>query len=182
MDRLPNEDKTGPKMDLRTSLDTLRATLLLPATTEHKKLPKDTTPLLTIIHTSWIKFITPDNLPLHSPNSYANSMNASTANANPNKRPATYIPEALPTPDAYIPAPLHIMEITDHKTLLHKTIYHVKQLKTDHLTTKHLCQHIDSGLTPEHLARIHPEDEDTPILGIPFQATWKAAWLSEDTV
>jgi hypothetical protein len=52
MDKLPNGDKTGPKTALRTSIDTLRATLLLPATTEHRKLPKDTTPLLTTIHTS----------------------------------------------------------------------------------------------------------------------------------
>jgi hypothetical protein len=73
------------------------------------------------------------------------------------------------------------MEITDHKTLLHKTIYHVNKLKTNHLTTKQLCKHIDDGFTPEHLARIHSEDEDTPILDIPFQATWKATWVSEDT-
>jgi hypothetical protein len=126
MVRLPNGDKTGPKTALRISLDTLGATLLLLATTEQRKLPKDTTPLLTTIHTSWLKFILPDILPPHRPNSYANLMAAPTANANPNKRPATHIPETLPTPDASSPAPLHIMEITDHKTLLHKTIYHVK--------------------------------------------------------
>jgi hypothetical protein len=108
-------------------------------------------------------------------------MEAPAANVNPNKRPATPIHETLPTPDASNPAPLHIMEITDHKTLLHKTIYHVKQLKRDHLTAKKNCQHIHRGFTPEHIARIHPEDEDTPILDIPFEATWKAAWLSEDT-
>ena len=95
-------------------------------------------------------------------------MNASTANITPNKRLATHMPETLPTPDASNPAPIYIMEITDHKTLLHKALYHVKQLKTDHLTAKHLCHHINNGLTPEHLARIHPEDEDTPILDIPF--------------
>ena len=169
MARLPNGDKIGPKTALRTSLDTLRAALLLPATTEHKKLPKDPTPMRTTIHTSWIKFIAPDSLPSHKPNSYSNLVN--TANVNPNKRPATHTPEILPTPDASNPAPLHITEITDHKKLLHKTIYHVKQLKTDHLSARHLCQHVDSGFTSEHLARIHPEDEDTPILDIPFQAT-----------
>jgi hypothetical protein len=177
MGKLSNGDKTGPKTALRTSLDTLRATLLLPATTEHRKLSKDTTPLLTSIHISWTKFITPNNLPSHKPNSYANLTSAATANITPNKRPATHIPETLPTPDASNPAPLHITEITDHKTLLHTTLPRVKQLKTDHLTTKHLCQHFDTGLTTKHLARIHPEDEDTPILDIPFQATWKAAWV-----
>jgi hypothetical protein len=63
------------------------------------------------------------------------------------------------------------MKINDHKTLLHETIYHAKQLKTDHLTAKHLCQHIHNGFTPEQLARIPLEDEDTPILDIPFEAT-----------
>jgi hypothetical protein len=53
MARLPNGDNTSPKTALRTSLETLRATLLLPATTKHRKLPKDNTPLLTTIHTSW---------------------------------------------------------------------------------------------------------------------------------
>jgi hypothetical protein len=62
------------------------------------------------------------------------------------------------------------MEINDHKALLHKTIYHVTQLKTDHLTAKHLYQHIHSGFILEHFARIHPDDDDTPILDIPFKA------------
>ena len=108
-------------------------------------------------------------------------MIASTTIINPNKRPIMQIPETLPTLDTTNPAPLLIMEITDRKTLLHKTIYHAKQLKTDHLTAKQLCQHIDSGFKPEHLTRIHSDDEDTPILDIPFQATWKATWISEDT-
>ena len=105
-----------------------------------------------------------------------------TTAINPNKRPATHIPDTLPTPDPTNTAPLTITEITDHKILLHKTIYQVDQLKTDHLTAKQLCQHVDSGFTPDHLTRIHPEDEDTPILDIPFQATWKATWVSEDIV
>jgi hypothetical protein len=120
MTRLPNADKTGPKTGLRTSLDTLRATLLLPSTTEHKKLPMDTTPQLTTIHTSWIKFIKPDNLSTHKQNSYANLMSAHTTSINTNKRTATQIPDTLPTPDTTNTAPLHITEITDHKTLLQK--------------------------------------------------------------
>jgi len=103
MAKLPNGDKTGPKTALRTSLDTLRSTLLLPATTEHRKLPKATTPLLTTIHTSWIKFTTPDNLPSHRPNSYDNLMNTSTATVNPNKRPVTHIPEILLHPKHLTP-------------------------------------------------------------------------------
>ena len=150
MARLPNGDKPGPKTSLRTSLDTLRATLLLPTTTEHRKLPKDTTPLLTTIHTSWLKFTTPDNLPPYKTNSYATLVKAPTTDAISNKRPATQITDTLPTPDANIPAPLHIIEINVHKTFLHKTIYHINQLKTARLTAKHLCQHIHSGFSATH--------------------------------
>ena len=53
-------------------------------------------------------------------------------------------------------------------------------MKTDQLSAKHRCHHIHSGLTPEHLTRVHPEDEDTPILDIPFGVRWQATWLSED--
>jgi hypothetical protein len=118
MARLPNADTTSPKTAFRTSLDTLRATLLLPSTTEHRKLPKDTTPHHTHIHTSWIKYLKTDTLPTHKPNSYANLMNASTTSTNPNKCPATHILDTLPTPDTTNPAPLIITEITDHKKLL----------------------------------------------------------------
>ena len=138
LSRLPNADKTGQKTALRTSIDTLRATLLLPSTTEHRKLPKDTTPQHTNIHTSWLKHIKTNTLPTYKPNTYANLMTAPTTTINPNKRPATHIPDTLPTPDTTNPAPLTVTEITDHKTLLHKTIYHVNQLKTDHLTAKQL--------------------------------------------
>ena len=76
--------------------------------------------LLTSIHTSWLKFITPDNLPQHTTNSYANLVKAFPVNANSNKRPATHIPDTLPTSDATSPAPLHIMEINYHKNFYTK--------------------------------------------------------------
>jgi len=45
---------------------------------------------------------------------------------------------------------------------------------------KDLCKHIHSELAPHHhLTRIHPEDEDTPILSIPFDVTWRGAWLED---
>jgi hypothetical protein len=134
MTRLPNGDKPGPKTSLQTSLDILRVTLLLPASTEFRKLPSDTTPLLTTIQASWKQFITPDNIPTHITNSYANIIKTIIPNASTNKDPATHIPDTLPIIDATNPAPPHEMEINDHKTLLHKTIYHVNQIKTDHLT------------------------------------------------
>ena len=55
-------------------------------------------------------------------------------------------------------------------------------MKTDQLIAKHLCHHIHSDLSPEHLTHIRPEDEDTSILAITFEVKWKAAWLSEDIV
>jgi len=58
--------------------------------------------------------------PPHTTNSYANLMKATIPNASTNKGPVTHIPDTLPTLDATNPAPLHIMEINDHKTLLHK--------------------------------------------------------------
>jgi len=174
MAKLPNGDKPCPKTSLRTSIDTLKATLILPASTKLRKLSSDTAPLLTTIHASWKQFITPNNLLPHTTNSYANLMKSTILNAPTNKRPATHIPDTLPTPDTANPAPLHIMEVKDHKTLLHKTIYYVNQVKKDDLTAKHLCQHIHNGFTPKHLSRVCPEDEDTSILAIPFEVTWQA--------
>ena len=157
MDKLRNGDKTGPITSLRTSLDTLRVTLLLPATTELRKLPKDTTPLLTTIHNSWLPYITINNLPPYTTNTYTTLVKASVVNNISNKCPATHIPDTLPTSDATNQAPIDIVEITSHKTLLRHTIYHVNQLKTNHLTAKHLCRHIHNGLTPKQLIRIRPE-------------------------
>jgi hypothetical protein len=38
------------------------------------------------------------------------------------------------------------------------------------------------GLTTAHLTRENSDDEDTPILSIPFRVTWHPAWVSETTV
>ncbi len=110
------------------------------------------------MHISWLKYITTDNLPPFTINTYATLVKASAGNTITNKRPATHIPNTLPTPEATCNAPIDIEEINDHKTLLHQTIYHVNRLKTNHLTAKHICHHIHNGLTPEGLTRIHPED------------------------
>jgi hypothetical protein len=138
---------------------------------ELRRLSKDITPLLTTIHPSWLQFIKPDDFPPYTTNSYATLTKASAANNPSNKCPGIHIPDILPTSDALISPPLDIVEINDHKTLLHQTIYNVNQLKTEHFTAIHRCHHIRSGLTPELLTRVHPEDEDTPILSIPFGVT-----------
>ena len=36
------------------------------------------------------------------------------------------------------------------------------------------------GQNTEHLTRDKSDDEDTPILSIPFTVTWKPTWVSED--
>ncbi len=39
-----------------------------------------------------------------------------------------------------------------------------------------------NGLTTAHLTRDNPEDEDAPILSIPFKVTWKPSRVSEATI
>jgi hypothetical protein len=55
-------------------------------------------------------------------------------------------------------------------------------LNIEHLTAKQLCKHINNRLTPEQLTQDHSEDEDTPILSILFQITWKPAWMPEEII
>ena len=59
---------------------------------------------------------------------------------------------------------------------------HFNRWKPEYLTAKQICHHIHSGLMPGDLTRVHPEDEDTPIISIPFQVVWKATWLTKETV
>ncbi len=106
MARLPNGDKPGTKTSLRASLDSLRATLHLPAALKFRKIPQNNTLLLITIHTSWLHFIKLDNLPPYTPNSYATVAKASAADNSPNKLPGIHIPDTLPTPDAISSAPL----------------------------------------------------------------------------
>jgi len=129
MDRLPNGDQPGIKTSIRTSLDSFRATLLLPTSSELRKLPKNTTPLHATIHPSWLLYIKPGNLLPYTTNSYATLAKASTANNPTNKRPVIHIPETLPIPDTINSAPFHIVEISGHKILLHQTIDNVNQKK-----------------------------------------------------
>jgi hypothetical protein len=74
------------------------------------------------------------------------------------------------------------MEIDAHKHLQHCTIYHVNKWKTDHLTAQQFCHHRMEGLTAEHLTRENSDDEDTPILSIPFKVTWQPTWVHDTTV
>ena len=50
-------------------------------------------------------------------------------------------------------------------------------------TAKQLCQHTNTRLTQKNLARINPEDEDTPedtpTLSTPYKVEWNSAWLTK---
>jgi hypothetical protein len=65
------------KLALRTGIESLRATLTLPPDTEHRKLPKDSSPLSTLINPTWRPYITSINLPTHMACSY-NTLTAKT--------------------------------------------------------------------------------------------------------
>jgi hypothetical protein len=63
--KLPHDDKLSSKPQLRKAIDNLRTVLLLPADTEHRKLPKDLTPKSTLIHPTWYAYIKQNELPTH---------------------------------------------------------------------------------------------------------------------
>jgi len=80
--KLLNGDKPEPKTALRTSIDTLRATLLLPATPEHRKLPKANTSNATRIHHTWYTHLNTRELPAHTPNSFETLIKRPSNNTN----------------------------------------------------------------------------------------------------
>jgi hypothetical protein len=162
-------DNTGMKLPLRTTIKSLRATLTLPANTEHRKLSKDTTPLSTLIHPTWLPYIPPNDLPTHLACSYNTLTKAPPTNKPTKKITTPSTPHIIPTPSATSDTPLDVLDINDHKILLKQTIYHTNQWKLDQLTAKQLCHHIYSSLATRGLTRVHPEDADTPILTIPFK-------------
>jgi hypothetical protein len=73
--KLPKGNRTSSKLQIKTAISTLRATLIQPANTENKKLPKDITPTSTIIHSTWHQYINTDDIPDHTPHSYASLTN-----------------------------------------------------------------------------------------------------------
>jgi hypothetical protein len=78
--KLPNGLKPGSKTELRTTIDTLKATLLLPATTEHRKLPKLNTTNITLIHHTWYTYLNTRGLPAHTPINFETLIKRSSNN------------------------------------------------------------------------------------------------------
>jgi hypothetical protein len=187
--KLPKGNRTSHKLQLQTAINTLRATLLQPANTENKTLPKDPASTSTAIHHTWHQYINTDEIPDHTLHSYATLASTPTSNKTASsttpktlKRPTPPIPKDLPDPHHTADNPLDTMEIDAHKHLPHCTIYHVNKWRPEHLTAKQFCQHRMEGLTYAHLTRDNSEDEDTPILSIPFRVTWNPTWVSKTTV
>jgi hypothetical protein len=61
--KLRSGDKSQPNPKLKTTLSTLAATLALPTSHEHHKLPKNSTSQTQIIHATWHEHIALNNLP-----------------------------------------------------------------------------------------------------------------------
>jgi hypothetical protein len=134
MAKLPKGRRTSQKLQLQTAINTLRATLLQPALTENKKLPKDPAPKSTTIHHTWHPYINTDDISEHTPHSYATLTSTTTTNKTASstthktlKRPTPSIPKDLPDPHHTADNPLDTIEIDAHKHLLHHTIYHVNK-------------------------------------------------------
>jgi hypothetical protein len=123
---LLNGDKPGPKTTLRTAIDTLRATLLLPATTEHRKLPKPKTTNETLIHHTWYTYLNTRGVPAHTPTNFETLIKRSSNNITSLQRPAaTQILPSPITPTTFAHG-LDVLEIDNIKIQIHNTIYHVK--------------------------------------------------------
>jgi hypothetical protein len=123
--RLPQDHRTSPIIQLRTAIDTLRSTLLLPAGTEHRKIPKDLTLKITLIHSSWYTYIKQTDLPIHTSTTYATLSSTPLNTTKPPKRPALSPTDNIPNPQHTADTPLDTMEIDGHQHLLRQAICHV---------------------------------------------------------
>ena len=102
--RLPQGNKASPKIQLRTAIEAPRSTCILPTRSEHRRLLKDLTPKITIIHPSWHIYIKPTDLPVYTPTTYATLSSTPLNTTKPTKRPS------VPTTDD-IPNPQHTVDI-----------------------------------------------------------------------
>jgi len=119
MVKLANGDKPRAKTSLCTAIDSLRATLLLPASKNHSKFSKDVAPLTTIIHPTWLPFIQHNELPPHTTNSYATLEKTSSYIPPTPKRLVIHTFHTFPTSKSTKATPLDIVEKDDFKIPLH---------------------------------------------------------------
>jgi hypothetical protein len=97
----------------------------------------------------------------------------------PQKRSIDHITGPTASPQHTTSTPLDVTANDSHKILLHNTVYRVHKCKEDTLTATQLSRHDEIGLVPNKLDKTNPDDEDTPILSIPFNIDWKPAWVKE---
>jgi hypothetical protein len=125
--KLPNCDKPGPKTTLRTTIDTLRATLLHSATTEHRKLPKPNTTNATLIHHTWYPHLNTRGFPIHTPTNFDTLIKRSSNNRTTLKRTADTNIQPSPIVPTTLGHGLEVLEVGDHEIQIQNTTYHVKK-------------------------------------------------------
>jgi hypothetical protein len=102
--RLPNKGQYASDLQLRTSIDTLRTTLPLPANIPHRKLPKDPTQSSTLVHPTWHTYITQTNIPVLTRTSYLTLTAPSSNPTPPQKRSIVHITGLTASPQHLTPA------------------------------------------------------------------------------
>jgi hypothetical protein len=147
--RLPNRKHKGLETQIRTCMDTLKSTLLLPADTPHRKLPTNPTNTSTLFHHTRHAHIPQHGIPEHIPASYASLNDQLTKTTRILKRSNTPPAQPAASPHHTAPTPLDIITIDGHRHLLQNTIYRVNQWKPEILTLKQFCRHADNGLKPK---------------------------------
>jgi hypothetical protein len=145
------------KLDL--AISTLRTTIILPTTQEHRKLPKPTTHKTPKIHTSWLQYINQEALPLGKHTTYETiTTHISLKRRTTKKQRATHTEDTYTTPSDTIHTPYDVIEIQDHIHLNNQTTYLVTQWSPEILTHERINACTKEGFQPKH---IHPITHQT---------------------
>jgi hypothetical protein len=126
--KLQSGDQQRPNDNLELSLSTFIATLKLPTSHEHRKLPKATTTRSKNIHTSRLHYIDHEALPTTKPTIYETFTTHKSLG-----RGLTYIQEATHKEDTYVKpsetiyTSYDVIGIQDHTHLHNQTTYIVIQ-------------------------------------------------------
>jgi hypothetical protein len=116
--KLRSGDQHRINNNLELALSTLRTTLILPTTQEHRKLPKTTTHKTPKTHTYWLQYINHEALPLVKHARYeAITSLISLERGTTKKQWATYEDDTYMTLSDTIHTPYDGIEIQDHRHL-----------------------------------------------------------------
>ncbi len=137
--KLKSGDQKQISGNLEVALSTLRTTLILPTTQEHRKLPKTTTYKTKKIHTTWLRCINPETLLLCKQSTYESiTSHISTGRGMHKRQRATHIGDTYMTPSDTIFTQYDVIEIQDHKHLNNHTTYLVSQWSPEIFTQKQI--------------------------------------------